>query len=215
MVECSWARLDDVPFAKIASPHERLRPSIFTPSLPLDVRNLKSDRSILVVPYLMATNPTNYGKPWRLNCVEALATAFYITGFDAYAERLLDGFGWGTSFWEVNRCAFCLTDFYLKTLLTAYFVSFFFFKKIIFCGVVGRCYLERYQFCTTALEINAAQESIISELEHDYEESRRDKGAVSIFPISILFYFILEEASDPDVFCLLLYFWGYRHERRQ
>jgi ribosome biogenesis protein Tsr3 len=25
VVECSWARLDDVPFSKIASPHERLR----------------------------------------------------------------------------------------------------------------------------------------------------------------------------------------------
>ena len=24
VVECSWARLDDVPFNKIASPHERL-----------------------------------------------------------------------------------------------------------------------------------------------------------------------------------------------
>ncbi|KAJ7105485.1 hypothetical protein C8R43DRAFT_222215 [Mycena crocata] len=79
VVECSWARLDDVPFGKIASPHERL------------------------LPYLLATNPTNYGKPWRLNCVEALAAAFYITGFDAYAERLLSGFGWGGSFWKVNR----------------------------------------------------------------------------------------------------------------
>jgi pre-rRNA-processing protein TSR3 len=28
VVECSWARLDDVPFAKIASPHERLCPSL-------------------------------------------------------------------------------------------------------------------------------------------------------------------------------------------
>ncbi|KAJ7066469.1 hypothetical protein C8F01DRAFT_1123391 [Mycena amicta] len=79
VVECSWARLDDVPFNKIASPHERL------------------------LPYLLATNPTNYGKPWRLNCVEALAAAFYITGFDSYAERLLSGFGWGGSFWKVNR----------------------------------------------------------------------------------------------------------------
>ncbi|KAG6902152.1 hypothetical protein C0995_003626 [Termitomyces sp. Mi166 len=79
VVECSWARLDDVPFAKIASPHERL------------------------LPYLLATNPTNYGKPWRLNCVEALAAAFYITGFDAYAEKLLSGFGWGGSFYRVNR----------------------------------------------------------------------------------------------------------------
>lgn len=25
VVECSWARLDDVPFSKISSPHERLR----------------------------------------------------------------------------------------------------------------------------------------------------------------------------------------------
>ncbi|KAF9446838.1 DUF367-domain-containing protein [Macrolepiota fuliginosa MF-IS2] len=79
VVECSWARLDDVPFSKIASPHERL------------------------LPYLLATNPTNYGKPWRLNCVEALAAAFYITGFDAYAEKLLSGFGWGDSFWKVNQ----------------------------------------------------------------------------------------------------------------
>ncbi|KAG8216648.1 hypothetical protein J3R82DRAFT_6845 [Butyriboletus roseoflavus] len=79
VVECSWARLGDVPFSKIASPHERL------------------------LPYLLATNPTNYGKPWRLNCVEALAAAFYITGFDQYAETLLSGFGWGEAFWKVNR----------------------------------------------------------------------------------------------------------------
>jgi ribosome biogenesis protein Tsr3 len=56
-----------------------------------------------IVPYLLATNPTNYGKPWRLNCVEALAASFYITGFDSYAEKLLSGFGWGGSFWKVNR----------------------------------------------------------------------------------------------------------------
>ncbi|TFK46769.1 DUF367-domain-containing protein, partial [Heliocybe sulcata] len=79
VVECSWARLDDVPFSKISSPNERL------------------------LPYLVATNQTNYGKPWRLNCVEALAAAFYITGFPEYAERLLGVFGWGDSFWTVNR----------------------------------------------------------------------------------------------------------------
>ncbi|KAI0739358.1 hypothetical protein C8Q80DRAFT_1198273 [Daedaleopsis nitida] len=79
VVECSWARLDEVPFGRISSPNERL------------------------LPYLIATNPVNYGKPWRLNCVEALAAAFYITGFDSYAERLLSGFGWGQSFWQVNK----------------------------------------------------------------------------------------------------------------
>ncbi|KAG2008131.1 DUF367 family protein [Coprinopsis cinerea AmutBmut pab1-1] len=85
VVECSWARLDEVPFGKIASPHERL------------------------LPYLLATNPTNYGKPWRLNCVEALAAAFYLTGFDSYAEQLLSCFGWGGSFWRVNKCGFFLS----------------------------------------------------------------------------------------------------------
>ncbi|KAF9218825.1 DUF367-domain-containing protein [Gyrodon lividus] len=79
VVECSWARLADVPFSKISSPHERL------------------------LPYLLATNPTNYGKPWRLNCVEALAAAFYITGFDQNAKKLLSNFGWGESFWKVNE----------------------------------------------------------------------------------------------------------------
>jgi len=82
VVECSWARLDDVPFSKIASPYERL------------------------LPYLLACNPTNYGKPWRLNCVEALAATFYITGFDSYAEKLLSNFGWGASFYKVNRSFF-------------------------------------------------------------------------------------------------------------
>ncbi|KAH9012372.1 hypothetical protein EDB84DRAFT_1590559 [Lactarius hengduanensis] len=79
VVECSWARLSEIPFSKIASPHERL------------------------LPYLVATNPTNYGKPWRLNCAEALAAAFYLTGHEDWAERLLAPFGWGSSFYPVNR----------------------------------------------------------------------------------------------------------------
>ncbi|KAI0286262.1 DUF367-domain-containing protein [Russula brevipes] len=79
VVECSWARLSEIPFSKIASPHERL------------------------LPYLIATNPTNYGKPWRLNCAEALAAAFYLTGHDDWAEQLLAPFGWGNSFYTVNR----------------------------------------------------------------------------------------------------------------
>ncbi|KAL0572320.1 ribosome biogenesis protein tsr3 [Marasmius crinis-equi] len=117
VVECSWARLDDVPFNKIASPHERL------------------------LPYLVATNPVNYGKPWRLNCVEALAAAFYITGFDEYAEKLLSGFGWGASFYKVNKP-----------------------------------FIERYRQCTSSAEVSATQDKIMEELEHSWEESRRQKG---------------------------------------
>lgn len=35
--------------------------------------------------------------------MEALAAAFYITGFDEYAVTLLSSFGWAESFYEVNR----------------------------------------------------------------------------------------------------------------
>ncbi|EMD35246.1 hypothetical protein CERSUDRAFT_138933 [Gelatoporia subvermispora B] len=82
VVECSWARLDDVPFNKISSPNERL------------------------LPYLVAANPVNYGKPWRLNCVEAVAAAFYITGFNEYGDHLMSKFGWGSSFFEINKHLF-------------------------------------------------------------------------------------------------------------
>ncbi|KAJ9120837.1 hypothetical protein QFC22_002771 [Naganishia vaughanmartiniae] len=55
-----------------------------------------------IVPFLIATNPVNYGKPWRLNCVEALAAGFYITGYDSWGDHLLSKFSWGHSFMKVN-----------------------------------------------------------------------------------------------------------------
>jgi len=55
-----------------------------------------------LLPYLVATNPVNYGKPWRLNCVEAFAAAFCICGHDEFAQRILEGFSWGHAFFEVN-----------------------------------------------------------------------------------------------------------------
>ncbi|KAF9478944.1 DUF367-domain-containing protein [Pholiota conissans] len=125
VVECSWARLDDVPFNKIASPHERL------------------------LPYLIAANPTNYGKPWRLNCVEALAAAFYITGFDSYAEKLLGSFGWGGSFYKVNKA-----------------------------------FIQQYQKCTTAAEVEATQDAIMKELEDSWNESRRNKEEMKLQNLS-------------------------------
>ncbi|KNE61701.1 hypothetical protein AMAG_06503 [Allomyces macrogynus ATCC 38327] len=82
VVECSWARLHEVPFHRIRSPHDRL------------------------LPFLIAANPVNYGRPSRLNCVEALAAAFYITGFKDYGDELMSKFKWGHAFYELNETLF-------------------------------------------------------------------------------------------------------------
>ena len=54
------------------------------------------------MPYLVAANSVNYGRPWRLNCVEALAAAFYICGHEDWAHEVLAHFSYGEPFLEIN-----------------------------------------------------------------------------------------------------------------
>lgn len=48
----------------------------------------------------------NYGKPIKLNCVEAFAGALYLAGFDDDAERILQGFKYGGAFFAINEALF-------------------------------------------------------------------------------------------------------------
>jgi pre-rRNA-processing protein TSR3 len=91
VVECSWVRVKEVPWTKIGGKCERL------------------------LPYLVAANSVNYGKPWRLNCVEALAASFYICGHEDWAHEVLQHFSYGEPFLEINgqilkRYAACTSE---------------------------------------------------------------------------------------------------------
>lgn len=56
-----------------------------------------------ILPYLLAANPVNYGKPCKLSTAEAIAAALYIVGFENDAREVLNGFKWGETFFSLNK----------------------------------------------------------------------------------------------------------------
>ena len=55
------------------------------------------------LPYLVAANPTHYGRPTTLSTAEALAAALFILGSPNAAKEILKIFGWGESFFKLNQ----------------------------------------------------------------------------------------------------------------
>jgi pre-rRNA-processing protein TSR3 len=57
---------------------------------------------------MVAVNPVNYGKAYKLSCVEAIAASLYLAGFYSETNFLLSHFKWGHSFIDVNEEVFSL-----------------------------------------------------------------------------------------------------------
>lgn len=55
------------------------------------------------LPFLVASNPINYGTPFQLNTVEAFAGALCILGEREQAERILSHVSWGQTFLDLNE----------------------------------------------------------------------------------------------------------------
>jgi pre-rRNA-processing protein TSR3 len=64
----------------------------------LDKRNYSR-----AIPYVIAVNPVNYGKPLKLTTLEAFAAALYILGESDYAKNILNIYKWGPHFLNLNR----------------------------------------------------------------------------------------------------------------
>ena len=78
VIDCSWAKFEE---------------------LHLDLHKIET-RSL---PFMVAVNPVNFGKAYKLSCVEAFAACLFLGGFEKEARFIMDHFKWGEHFFKVNE----------------------------------------------------------------------------------------------------------------
>ena len=78
VIDCSWAKFNE---------------------LHLDLHKIET-RSL---PFMVAVNPVNFGKAFKLSCAEAFAACLYLGGFEKEARFIMDHFKWGAHFFKINE----------------------------------------------------------------------------------------------------------------
>ncbi|TMW58340.1 hypothetical protein Poli38472_011928 [Pythium oligandrum] len=78
VIDCSWAKVQELPYKQLRSGYHRL------------------------LPFLVAANSVNYGRPHKLTCAEAIAATLYIVGMKDEAVQVLEEFQWGMEFLKIN-----------------------------------------------------------------------------------------------------------------
>jgi pre-rRNA-processing protein TSR3 len=93
---------------KALSPEDRTFPSItaldysWKKSERFSRKYKKSFRNGRALPYLVAANSINFGKPTKLSTAEALAAALFIVGEKSKALNIVSKFSWGKTFMDLN-----------------------------------------------------------------------------------------------------------------
>lgn len=93
VVDCSWNQVEDTPLHRVKVGHP----------LPDVYHIMFQAAEHRLLPYLVAANPVNYGRPCKLTCAEALAAGLYIIGETKAASHVMGKFKWGANFLSLNE----------------------------------------------------------------------------------------------------------------